>query len=214
MVGNHRGMNDANQEGDQTMKRLTHLAILLILVSALPATALTIYQDGMVPPCYDTPQNLCLNEGRFSVAVDWHDFHGNSGVGRALEYRADDSGIFWFFNDDNWEMLVKVLDGCAINGHYWVFSAATTNVGYTLYVTDTLTGVRWQYTNPLGMSSPAITDTFAFDTCLGKDARGQCLSGETCFEVPDIFHVPTVEYPLHEIETTARNPAETPVPSP
>ncbi|MCP4546541.1 MAG: hypothetical protein GY835_08770 [bacterium] len=196
------------------MKRLTLLTLLLILMSALPAATRTIYKGPMLPPCNDTAQNLCLNEGRFGVAVDWYDFHGNSGVGRALEYRAADSGIFWFFNDDNWEMLVKVLDGCAINGHYWVFSAATTNVGYTLYVSDTLTGVRLQYTNPLGVSSPAITDTFAFDTCLGAATGDQCLSGETCFEGSGIFHVPTVEYPLHEIETTAKNPAETPVPAP
>ena len=76
-----------------------------------------------------------------------------------------DSGLFWFFSPNNWEMLVKVLDGCRSNGHYWVFAAATTNVEYTLRVTDTDNGVSKQYFNPLGQASPAITDTSAFATC-------------------------------------------------
>jgi hypothetical protein len=62
-------------------------------------------------------------------------------------------------------MLIKVLDGCNINNRYWVFAAATTNVEYTLRVTDTETGASKQYRNPLGQASPAITDTSAFATC-------------------------------------------------
>ena len=78
---------------------------------------------------------------------------------------AADSGLLWFFAADNWEMLVKVLDGCAFNGHYWVFSAATTNVGYTLTVTDTERGRLRRYPNSLGNAAPALTDVGAFATC-------------------------------------------------
>ena len=76
-----------------------------------------------------------------------------------------DSGIFWFFSPNNWEILVKVLDGCDFNGHYWVFAAATTNVEYTLRVTDTLAGEVATYSNPLGSSAAAVTDTGALATC-------------------------------------------------
>lgn len=76
-----------------------------------------------------------------------------------------DSGLFWFFSASNWELLVKVLDGCSLNGHFWVFSAATTNVEYTLRVTDTRTGEVKVYLNPLGVAADAITDTGAFATC-------------------------------------------------
>ncbi|MCP4658010.1 MAG: hypothetical protein GY856_21585 [bacterium] len=78
---------------------------------------------------------------------------------------SDDSGLFWFFDPDNWEMLVKVLDACGLNGRYWVFAAATTNVEYTLRVVDTETDSVVEYHNPLGTASPAITDTSAFATC-------------------------------------------------
>ena len=61
--------------------------------------------------------------------------------------------------------MVKILDGCGFNDHFWVFAAATTNVEYTLSVTDTQTGITKQYFNPLGTAAAAITDTGAFATC-------------------------------------------------
>jgi hypothetical protein len=108
---------------------------------------------------------LCLNGGRFRVEVSWRDFQGGTGQARVAPCGSADSGLLWFFSEDNWEMLVKVLDGCGLNSHYWVFAAATTNVEYTLRVTDTLTQVVEEWQNPLGTSSPAVTDTEAFATC-------------------------------------------------
>jgi hypothetical protein len=99
------------------------------------------------------------------VEVEWRDFQGNVGMGQVVPFGSDDSGLFYFFGADNWEMLVKVLRGCGLNQHYWVFAAATTNVEYTLTVTDTATGKRQSYENPLGERAPAITDTSAFATC-------------------------------------------------
>ena len=49
----------------------------------------------------------------------------------------DDTGAFWFFDPENVELAVKVLDGRAINGRFWVYFGALTDVGYTLRVTDT-----------------------------------------------------------------------------
>ncbi|MCP4659694.1 MAG: hypothetical protein GY856_30190, partial [bacterium] len=99
------------------------------------------------------------------VEVDWRDFGGRSGSGGVVPVAGGDSGILWFFETDNWEMLVKVLDGCAINDRFWVFAAATTNVEYTLRVTDMLTGGSKTYFNPLGNAAAAITDTSALATC-------------------------------------------------
>jgi hypothetical protein len=76
-----------------------------------------------------------------------------------------DSGAFWFFGFSNWEMLVKVLDGCGVNGHFWVFAAGSTDLEYTLRVTDTSTGNVQEYFNPLGGTATAITDTIAFADC-------------------------------------------------
>ncbi len=116
-------------------------------------------------PCIATPTTLCLNEGRFQVEVTWGDFGGNVGAATDAGLVSADSGMFFFFSADNWEMLVKVLDGCGTNQRFWVFAAATTDVEYTLEVTDTATGLVKTYVNPLGTAAPAITDTDAFATC-------------------------------------------------
>ncbi|MEM7586556.1 MAG: beta-propeller fold lactonase family protein [Acidobacteriota bacterium] len=116
--------------------------------------------------CVPSPQTLCLGNGRFRVEVQWRDFEGTLGTGQVVSAaESADSGLFWFFDANNWEMLVKVLDGCAITNHHWVFAAATTDVAYTLTVTDTQTGVSKSYSNPLGTSAAAITDTSALAVC-------------------------------------------------
>lgn len=119
--------------------------------------------DGAL--CLPDSRTLCLNDQRFQVEVDWRDFEGGTGVGQVVDCTTDDSGLFWFFRPDNWELLVKVIDGCDFNDNFWVFAGSTTNVEYTLRVTDTSTGAVREYHNPLGRSAPAITDTQAFATC-------------------------------------------------
>ncbi|MEM9598835.1 MAG: ricin-type beta-trefoil lectin domain protein [Acidobacteriota bacterium] len=114
--------------------------------------------------CFPTSTTLCLDNNRFRVRVDWRDFNGVRNSGRVVLSQGD-SGVLWFFQDDNWEMLMKVLDGCGVNNHYWVYFAATTNVEFTVEVTDTLRGVTHTYFNPLGQAADAVTDTTAFATC-------------------------------------------------
>ena len=132
----------------------------------LPAAGNT-FRDSGSSGCHGAPDTttVYLGKGRFKAEVTWKDFDGNTGPGRAAPPAADSSGLFHFFGQDNWELLVKVLDGCARNGHYWVYSAASTNVQYSLVVTDTKTGKTVRYDNPLGRRSPAVTDNKAFDTC-------------------------------------------------
>ncbi|HEX7180570.1 MAG TPA: hypothetical protein VF756_01915 [Thermoanaerobaculia bacterium] len=82
------------------------------------------------------------------MEATWRDFQGNTGIGHAHPL-TDDAGALWFFDSDNLELAVKVLDGRANNGHFWVFYGSLTNVEFTLTVTDTVTGHQKTYTNPL-----------------------------------------------------------------
>jgi hypothetical protein len=124
---------------------------------------------GTAPPpgnnCVSNASTMCLNNNRFKLQLQWRAPNGTTGVGNLAPYSTADSGLFWFFNAANLEMLVKVLNGCSINNHYWVFAAATTNVEYTLTVTDMKTGLTKQYFNHQGVAAPALTDTTAFQTC-------------------------------------------------
>jgi hypothetical protein len=129
------------------------------------AAATTPVPTGGAPLCDDGSGHLCLLGGRYRVKVRWTDFAGVEGQGKAVPAGTGDSGLLYFFSPDNWEMLVKVLDGCAINGQIWVFAAATTNVAYTLEVEDRETGLAKTYENLLGKPSVAITDIAAFDVC-------------------------------------------------
>jgi hypothetical protein len=124
--------------------------------------------DALVNPvfdCFPSGQTLCLSDDRFQVRYHWRAFDGARGAGTTVPGSSADSGLFYFFDQDNWEALVKVLDGCGINQRYWSFAAATTNVEYTLTVTDTESQVVKAYFNPMGAPAPAITDTDAFATC-------------------------------------------------
>jgi hypothetical protein len=105
--------------------------------------------------------SLCLNGDRFVAEVSWKDFQGNTGAGRAVSL-TNDTGYFWFFDQANVELVVKVLDGRGVNGSFWVFYGSLSSVQYTLKITDTVTGRVRTYANPAGkMASAADTGAFA-----------------------------------------------------
>lgn len=107
-------------------------------------------------------EHLLLQGGRFEVDVTWRDFVGATGGGLIVPGAADDSGLFWFFTPANWELLVKILDGCGVNGHYWVLGSGATNVEFTLNVRDTVSGRVWTHVNPLHTPAGTWSDTSAF----------------------------------------------------
>ena len=112
--------------------------------------------------CAAGAETLCLRDSRFSVEVEWWTASGERGAGRVVRRGTNDSGLFSFFGGGNWEMLIKVLDGCALNGHVWVFAALTTDLGYRIAVTDTVTGALKEYRNEPGSPAAAVTDATAF----------------------------------------------------
>lgn len=120
---------------------------------------------GQIDGCREGRNSLCLQDGRFQVEADWRDFMGNTGQARAVRESLD-SGILWFFSPDNAEVLIKVLDACnSTFDSFWVFYGATTNVEFTITVTDTRAGVTRRYENELGEPAPPVLDTSAFETC-------------------------------------------------
>jgi hypothetical protein len=123
-------------------------------------------------PCEPREGTLCLNDNRFKVEIDWTRLNGSRGEGKAVPLPGrEDSGLFWFFEPQNIELLVKVLDRCTPPfDSFWVFFAATTDVGFELTVTDTVTDERRVYTNPVGQTARPVQDTGAFETC---DAEGE-----------------------------------------
>ncbi len=119
--------------------------------------------------CQPDANTLCLRHSRYAVGVDWTADGGDGGRADVVRAGTDDSGLFRFFDPDNWEVLIKVLDGCERNGAVWVFAASTTNLGYRVHVTDTVTGDVREYRNDPGTPAAAITDVAAFRESCGAD---------------------------------------------
>ncbi|MCP4654569.1 MAG: hypothetical protein GY856_04015 [bacterium] len=107
-----------------------------------------------------TGDELLLHDGRFRAELSWRDPQGDSGPGRAVTL-TQEAGYFWFFNSGNVEVVLKVLDGRAWNGCFWVFGGTMSNVEYTISITDTQTQELRTYINAQGRFSN-IGDTFAF----------------------------------------------------
>lgn len=148
-------------------------------LAALPGGPVTALwrdsADHFTPPCpggsavlsrplalgCGAPGAFCADGGRFRVELTYSDpRRGLSGLGRGVALTGD-SGYFWFFAPDNVEVVVKVLDGRAVNGHYWVFYGGLTDLGFTLTVTDTATGaVRTFEQAPGTLASRGVTDAF------------------------------------------------------
>ena len=135
--------------------------------------SLEVHQDGetcsrngtvtvsAAAACVADDETLCLSTARFAATVTWRTQDGRSGAGQAVPMTGD-TGLFWFFRPGNLELMVKILDGRSLNGHYWVFYGALSDVDYTITVTDTATGAIRTYHNPQGeMASTADTKAFA-----------------------------------------------------
>ena len=102
-----------------------------------------ILEDGhRVDMCFALP------DGEIRQARDW-----------GLPRRS--TALLHFFERDNAEVLVKVLDGCAVNGHRWVFAAPVTTLAFNLTVTAP-DGRTWNHDNQHGDTALAASDTAAF----------------------------------------------------
>jgi len=119
---------------------------------------------GAVSACAPSPTTLCLNNDRFAVSAAYRTSQ-SSGDGTGTELTVD-SGYFTFFNAENIEVVVKVLNACGLQpSRYWVFAAGLTNVEVTLRVTDTQDGSVETYVNPQGTPFAPVQDTSAFSSC-------------------------------------------------
>lgn len=71
--------------------------------------------------------------GGFEVRVSYE----NDGWFWARSHAADlgdQTAAFWFFEPDNVEVFVKILDGCSINGYHWLYATKLSGQDVSLLV--------------------------------------------------------------------------------
>ena len=117
--------------------------------------------DGGPYGCRGSGWSDCVGGGRFRVEAEYAATDGQRKPALIREAYLGDSGtLFYFYSWDNPELLVKVLDGCAINGHYWVFGSAATDREYVVRIEDVKGGTVQEYGR--GPSAPLIAEAAAF----------------------------------------------------
>jgi hypothetical protein len=131
------------------------------------ATSFAVVKPFLAPTttgvCTPNSSTICLMNDRFSVRLTYDIGQGPLPM-TAIKYTAD-TGLFWFANAANIEILLKMVDACSFNSRFWVFAGGTTDVGVVITVTDTKTGTVKTYTHARGTNFVTITDTGAFATC-------------------------------------------------
>ena len=100
-----------------------------------------------------------------------------------------ESGLLYFFDRDNAEVLVKVLDACDVNGYRWVFVAPVTDLAFNLYVDETATDdPPWEHRNPRGgqtASTKSDVRAFPCQAAGSTVAAGDYGGGSTGVELVD-----------------------------
>jgi hypothetical protein len=140
------------------LPRTYRIRVRLEEAGVLQTEAETVFTVGSAGPV------LTLRGGRFHIRANWNAPGFGQGSAQAVQL-TDESGYFTFFDPNNVELIVKVLQGCPVNQRYWVFMAGLTNVGVTIFVEDTLTGHQENYANPVGRPFQPVLDTLQFATC-------------------------------------------------
>ena len=125
-------------------------------------------------PCEADANTLCIDDEagdrRFRVLLRYESELGGGVQGEALATSLaplgfTDGGILSFFDISNPEVMVKIVDGCGFNDHYWVFYAAATNLGFQITVEDTQTGAVWGSENPDQTTAQTVLDNQALAVC-------------------------------------------------
>lgn len=139
--------------------------LLLAVLAALSGIGAEVRAQEPEGSCTGDGTTLCLNDDRFRVTVRWENAAGDAGNGHAAQLTGD-TGYFWFFGEDNVEVVIKVLNGCGIgDGAYWVFIGGLTDVRVEVDIEDVEAEETRTYVNELGTLFVPVSDTAAFLTC-------------------------------------------------
>ena len=126
--------------------------------------------------------------------------------------QTDQAVFFESFTAGNFEIGVKMVDGCGLApGNplraYWVFAGGLTNAYTALTVTDTATGNTFQWTNPAGSFPTTVGDTGALPcasgtpSCTDSETRACLLGGRFAVEgMMEDFAVPPAPFDLQVMD--------------
>lgn len=102
-----------------------------------------------------------IHQGRFHVSASaTHDGKHIEAL-HSIPITGDVSALC-LFDASNPEIFVKVLDGCAVNGHRWVFMAGMTDLECQVEIEEVSTGIVWTHHSKKGQQFQPVSDLKAF----------------------------------------------------
>ncbi len=137
-----------------------------ILEASLNAfEASDVVADNVSLECYRCPRPivtpLFLGPGhRFEAEATWKSKRG-SGTAQPREV-SEDTGALWFFSPSNYDLFVKVLRGCDLNGYWWVLVSGLTDAKVDLQIRDRIHNRYQSYASPGGEPFEPVFDLEAF----------------------------------------------------
>lgn len=113
---------------------------------------------------FDAPAEQAWND-YLTVKVDLTDPVTGPPRPASAVFQTHSAGYFWFFAPANVEVTAKVVDGRPVNGHYWIFLAGMSNLGFTVTVTHVSSCAfphcaQKTYVNPPGQRLNVIDTQF------------------------------------------------------
>lgn len=141
------------------------IAVLLLLCSGVSWAQSSV--------CTPSSTTACVMQGRFEISLTFDTAGatfvpasaGTPAGSAEVATTTSDTAIFRFYDEDQFDVVVKVLDACPINQRFWVFAAGATDAGVDITVTDTAVGASVFYASGSGQAFPSVIDTNAFATC-------------------------------------------------
>jgi hypothetical protein len=137
-------------------------------VQVLEQTAATVAGFANAPaPCVPGNGVVCIDSSpgsgdkRFAVHLSYNSIARGIGGVAGTSWTSPIGVLFWFFSPDNPEVLAKILNGCDVNNHFWLYLTAGTDLSYAFVIIDSVTGQNYIWGNPDGVPAEPVQDVNA-----------------------------------------------------
>ena len=136
-------------------------------VESVPVGIAQAIGVGEATDCEPEPVTTLAGGYTVNMCVEYpKDGASQEAVARDFGLDSTESGLLYFFERDNAEVLVKVLaSACGLpnNDHVWVFVAPVTDLAFNLtVVSPNAEDAVWTHSNRLGRTATAKSDNKAF----------------------------------------------------
>jgi PKD repeat protein len=100
--------------------------------------------------CIPNGTTLCLMSNRFQVTGQYDTYSSSTFVNATATSFSDNTGFLTTVTVGNVDVVVKMVNFCALNNSWSAYIGGTTDLGVKITITDTNTGRVYTAANPLG----------------------------------------------------------------